>query len=487
MPLFDMDPDTANALVNFGGSMMQAGGQPGASFAGAAGAGVQGMQAGKLQRQQLMAAQMQNQMGQLNLQRAQAMQPMVMNQINGMTQGNGMPGAPGNTGGNGTSGGGSPASGYAAQALMAAYASGNQEQISKAYLSLYEHDPALAGQIKNEQEGNTFFKTPEGGYKKGKDMAGGNNPAPSAGQPRMASAGGSINPPATTAVKSQDLSPEDNTETNVMPNVISRFPKADDGKPIISGYPRLAPPDPSGLPQYKEATTDSGVALKKELQTVDIKANETLSAQASSLQNEQFRLKELTDVYKQVQAGTLTAQNPELANKLVAWGVIKNPADIKDLAGVQNALQSHVLQIIQQIKDTNANMGGQPTRTFGSEINALQEKGEDPGAQPEALWNIIGQARGIVDHHLDMVKGWDTIGGLGNRVADGNTLRPDDYTRKFIQSHDITDYKTKAQKEMGPFKGMMGNNGQRTVVKQFSSPSTGKKKVVYSDGTEEIQ
>lgn len=249
-----------------------------------------------------------------------------------------------------------------------------------------------------------------------------------------------------------------------------------DGKSIIPfvSSARYAP-DPSGMPKYPDAKTETDVNQTKIFQDSDNKANAAITTSASSLQNEQFRLKELAAVYKQVQAGTLTAQNPELINKLVAWGVIKDPSEIKNLAGVQNAMQSHILQIIQQIKDTNANMGGAPTRTFGSEISNLMEKGENAGAQPEALWNIIGQAQGIVSHHLDMVKGWDDIGGLGNRLANGNTLRPEDYARKFIGQHDISDYKAAAQKDMGPFKGMASEVNPQQASANYNNPAAIKK------------
>lgn len=250
----------------------------------------------------------------------------------------------------------------------------------------------------------------------------------------------------------------------------SSKPLAGDGKPFLPNQDKLYTPDPSGTPKYNTENSNTGVNQTKIFQEADNKANEAFTSNAQSLEQEKSRINNLVDVYKQVQAGTLTAQNPELANKLVAYGIIKDPAEIKNIAGVQTAMQNHILQVLQQIKDTNANLGGQPTRTFGSEIQNLMDKGaETSAAQPEALWNILSQAQGIVDHHLDMVNGWSQIGGLGNRQANGFTMRPDDYARNFIQSHKIEDYKTNAQKEMGPFKGMPGNNGES---KTYDSPES---------------
>lgn len=448
------DQDFYDNLKNFGFATMAAASQPAATPLGAIGQGGIGMNQAALQGQQIKSAQLQNQLGVLNLQRAQAMQPMVMNQIKGMTNN-----SSGGAGGMGASGSGSPASVYAQQALMAAMASGNQEQISKAYLSLYEHDPELAGQIKASQESNTLQKTPQGTYitvpvtKQGTVI----QPSSPAGYNSTSSAAGGESPNNQTRVapSAPQSNANDNTPSQpVILNIKNTFPTSSDGRPIIPGRSKLAPADPTGTPTYKTDLTDTGVNQTKLFQEADMKANEALSSQAANLQNERFRLEELAKVYKQVQAGTLTAQNPELATKLIAWGVIKDPKEISNVAQIQNALHSHVLQIIQQIKDTNANMGGAPTRTFGSEIQNLQEKGETPDMQPEALYNIIGQAKGIVDHHMDMVNGWNDIGGLGNRVASGYTLRPDDYARQFIKSHDIQDYKTNALKSMGEFKGM---------------------------------
>lgn len=402
----------------------------GATLGHAASAAFQG--AGNAQDYQ--AKSMQNQMAQLGLDRAKTMQPYFMKQIMG-----------GNTGGMGV-----PTS-EADQKFQMAYnlamMSGKSDDAAKVMQSWAEHNPSLAGQIEAEKNKNTLYKTPQGTYVKGAQINSGGAPQGGGTLPngQLDNQYANNQPDKSLYDVLNTVQPSKKTEAQII---------ASDGKPLLPGHSNLFQPDPTGSPRYQTDNTETGVNQTKLFQESDMKANEAFTANASSLQNEQFRLKELADVYKQVQAGTLTAQNPELANKLIAWGVIQNPAQIKDVAGIQNALQSHALQIIQQIKDTNANLGGAPTRTFGSEIQNLQEKGESPSAQPEALWNIIGQAKGIVDHHLDMVKGWDTIGGLGNRQANGYTLRPDDYARKFISSHDITDYKTKAQTDMGPFAGM---------------------------------
>src|SRR5581483_4925120 len=215
MPLFDMDPETANNLVNFGGAMMANAGQPGASFAGAAGAGVAGMQAGRMQQAELQSKQMQNQMAGLGLQRSQAMQPFFLKQAQQMGQNN-----PNSSGGNSQ---GSAADGLFQQAYTTALMGGDMKGAADVLKSWAEHNPALAGQISTQQANAGIIKDANGnivraGNAVGSGGGGGNNnPAPSAGQLRMATAGGTSNPPATSAVKSDS---GDNTPDNVMPNPI---------------------------------------------------------------------------------------------------------------------------------------------------------------------------------------------------------------------------------------------------------------------------
>lgn len=240
-------------------------------------------------------------------------------------------------------------------------------------------------------------------------------------------------------------------------------PMAADGNPILPNMDQKYKSDPTGTPKFNTENTVTGVEQTKQDIKDAAEGNKAFASMAQSLGQEKARLDNLIEVYKGVQSGTLTAQNPELANKLIALGVIKDPSEIKDVAGIQNATQNHILQVIQQIKDTNANAGGgAPTRTFGSEISQLLENGESAKAQPEALWNVIGQAKGLVDHHLDMLNGWGAIGGLGNRQAAGYTMRPEDYAQQFTLSHNVSAYRDKALKDMGPFKGMAGNTGNST-------------------------
>lgn len=333
-----------------------------------------------------------------------------------------------------------------------------------------------AGPTKLSETKNTPYLTAQNTYEMGSDIVGGNNaaspnspsPAPSpqiTSQP-LPPISGQLKqgtPAGDQAINDVFGGNEGSAPPTAPVNLYSdkQSPKAADGKPLLPDINSIPIPDPSGTPKFKTENTKTGVEQTIQDQKDAAEGNKAFAATAQNLGQENARLDNLINVYKDVQSGTLTAQNPEFFNKMAALGFRDDPKSIKDLAGIQNATQNHILQVIQQIKDTNATAGGgAPTRTFGSEITKLLEDGESSKGQPEALWNVIGQAKGLVDHHLDMVKGWNTVGGLGNRLAGGYTMRPDDYAQQFSLHHNISDYRDAALKKIGPFKGMPGNTGK---------------------------
>lgn len=381
-----------------------------------------GLNAPKYQGEQIA-----NQMSTLGLQRMQAMQPGLISEISGMNSGSNSP-AP-STGGSAAA---SPVDAQFAQAyhlaLTKGYATGDFSEAAKVMQSWAEHNPKLAGAVKSEQEAQTPQKMPDGTFKLGAGLF------------------GSQAAPAVSS--STATAPADSSSTMEMPTAM-------DGKPLLPGVKSVGI-DQSGTPKYNTDNTETGVNQTKLFQAADDKANDEMTTNLSNVSKEQYRLKQLSDVYKQTQSGTLLAQNPDVANQLVAWGVIKDPAQIHDLALVQKGIANQAIQIIQMTKDANANIGAAPARLFGSEITNMQKKAENLGSQPEANYEVLTDAMGLANHMSDMAKGWDSIGGLGNRAANGYTLRPSVYTRQFIESHDIQDYKEKAKKDLGPFKGMAG-------------------------------
>lgn len=391
------------------------------------------------------------QMQQLALQKQQAIQPLQiasMQQAYGQNpqgSGSGSPSASSPTQGAGQT---STSDQQFSQAYRLALMSGDMKTAANVLQSWAEHNPQLAGQIKASQEQNTYQKTPQGTFV----------------MPNGAGSDQSVQNPQTPTVSPLQTNPNNSQLL------------ASDGKPIVPNVQNIShfKPDPSGIPAYNGIpNTETGVALQKGLQDEDLKANSEMTSNLSSLQKEQYRLQQMANVYQQTQSGTLLAQNPDTAKQLVAWGVISNPSQIHDLSMVQKGLANQAIQIIQQTKDANANLGGSPTRLFGSEISNMQQKAENPSATPEANYEVITDAMGLANHSADMAKGWDTIGGLGNRLANGSTLRPADYARQFIETHDPQDYKTAAMRSLGKFKGMApstssnqnGSDGTKNYVR----------------------
>jgi len=234
-----------------------------------------------------------------------------------------------------------------------------------------------------------------------------------------------------------------------------KVPMAADGKPLLPGMSNLFKPDTTMTPFFGNPKTDTDVNMVKQNQKDVADGDKEFTTLANSFNNEGTRLNNLIDLFKQTQSGTAMAQFPELVNRAVAMGVVKDPKTIKTLSDLQTANQNFILDVIGQIKDTNANVGGgAAARTFGSEINELLENGQSVKNQPEALWNVISQAKGLVDQHTDMLNGWQQIGGRGNRVAGGQTMLPDEYAQKFLLAHPSTAYIKNAQAQIGQFKGM---------------------------------
>lgn len=452
MGMFD-DPNTMallGAAQGFGNASLPS--RMPVPFGYVLGQGLGGAAQGAQQAQAYQSANMQNQMQKLALQKQQTLQPLQLQMMMGMLGQN-----PG--GQNTPSPGQSPMSGAAPLGMpgsqgydqlrdqmiqagrMKMGLTGDPTELEKAYQAAFENDPLLAGAKTSAQQAQTIFKTPQGTYAKGGDIT---------SQPSGAYQGAAgalpVDKNEIPSINASELQPPEKNN--------SMLPKAGDGKPLLSSMTNMFKPDPNGMPKYQTPNTESGVKLQNDMQSEDVKADGEMTSNLSSLSKEQYRLNQLAKVYQQTQSGTLLAQNPDTANQLMAWGVIKDPSQIHDLAMIQKGVANQAIQIIQQIKDANANMGSAPSRLFGSEISNLQDKAENAGSRPEANYEVITDAMGLANHASDMAKGWDSIGGLGNRIQNGNTMRPSVFARKFIEEHDPQSYKDQAMKTVGPFKGM---------------------------------
>jgi hypothetical protein len=267
----------------------------------------------------------------------------------------------------------------------------------------------------------------------------------------------------------QPGAPNSNTSENTLESsntAVQPLPNAKDGKPILPGI-TSAPINKARVPNYNFPDTETGVHDRNTWFDEDTKANQAMGANLDSVQTEKFRIQQLANIYKDVQAGTLTAQNPDFFNRLQAIGIDASPDKMKDLGNIQAAMQNHIFQILSQYKDVNTNGESSPSRLFSGVINTLMEEGENPGKQPQSLFKVLAQAQALTDRKIDMVQSWNGAGGLGNRLIDNKyTMRPDDFQQLFETSHDLDTYEKAAEKEIGPLKGMPGNteNGRINII-----------------------
>lgn len=465
MGIFDnLDPDTM-ALMSAAGAMATPATRVPVPLGYSIGQAISAIPQGVRASQELKQGGMANQMGALNLQKAQAMQPMILNQIKGMTGGGSPMGVPG---GGGDAGGAGTSDALFSQALMSAYMSGDMGKAATVLQSWAEHNPALAGQIKASQERNTPQKMADDTYQ----LGGGAFGSPAAGMLTPQPGGA---PPAPQTVNGRPQAPENmdellNQQTQspgnapAAPSTPANIPMASDGKPLVPGMTNLFKPDPTETPFFGNPKTKNAVDLVNQNQKDLSEGDKEFTTLANSFNNEGTRLNNLIDIFKQTQSGTAMAHFPELLNKAVSLGIVKDPSTVKNLSDLQTANQNFILDVIGQIKDTNANLGGSTAaRTFGSEINELLEHGQSVKDQPQALWNILSQAKGLVDQHTDMLNGWQAIGGRGNRAAGGHTMLPNDYSQAYLLAHPSKAFIKNAQDSMGTFKGMPGNGGASPI------------------------
>jgi hypothetical protein len=240
----------------------------------------------------------------------------------------------------------------------------------------------------------------------------------------------------------------------------SDVPMAKDGKPFISGVTSDSKEVGAG-PKYNTDNTKYGVETSGAMRDADIKAYDNMGAQATNANQMQGRLGYMEDALKSGNAGGLISQYPELANKLVAAGVITDKGEIKNVAAFQTYESAQVQEVMGQIKSAGA--GSAQNRILAQEFNALSEKMGNPSQRPEAIHEIMAMTQGFADWNKDMAEGYHTHGGLDNRLANKSTLRPTDYQIGFAKDHPVYDYIKMARKDIGPFKGMAGNNGENRI------------------------
>lgn len=265
------------------------------------------------------------------------------------------------------------------------------------------------------------------------------------------STGTILNPRGTTTPLTPDEL-EKERQNGTPPNPLI----AADGKPILPNLDKIPPADSSGTPKYNTVNKTTGVNQTKVFQESDDKANDSAATNRNSLTKEGAIIDGIIKELGNVKSGTTLAQYPDAVNRLVGAGLITgdNAKKLSDIQAIRTFLMKDA---ILQLRDQNANLEGNPSRIMQAELSANLEHGLSTNMQPEALYKVLTQAKGMVNYNKNMIDNYQAIGGLGNRVAGGYTKRPMDFFQQWQASHDPADYIANAEKETPPFKGMPGN------------------------------
>jgi len=190
-------------------------------------------------------------------------------------------------------------------------------------------------------------------------------------------------------------------------NAQNMIPNASDGKPYINTDKYYAP-DNTGMASFHYENTNIGVADAIGKNEILRKENSNLSQSIQGFINEANQIDNLSSMLQLEKSEDILSNNPNIIAKMIEYGIISSP------------------EIFVKLK-------------------------------PEELHRILGRAKGYIDYNLDMAKGWEAIGGTGNRLAGGYTMPLSDYVQKFSNAHDINDYKANAEKNMPAFAGMTEN------------------------------
>jgi hypothetical protein len=327
-----------------------------------------------------------------------------------------------------------------------------------------------AGPMKAAETANTPYITPQGTYQMGSQI---NNSKPTPAQ----NLGAAMMPPAqktpapmnqTNAEKMTSLFGGQELGTppieapaqpvNLSAPTSADAPLAAGGKPLIADMSNFTKAEGAG-PKYATENTKQGVELASKFADSDIKAYEAMGTQASNVEQMKGRLDFMADAMKSGNAGNIISQYPDFANKLIASGIITDKGSINDVAAFQAYEGAQVQEALNQIK-----AAAPDNRIMQTEFNKISEKLGDPSQRPEAIHEIMSMTKGFANWTKDMVGSYNDIGGLDNRrKTSGTTLRPLEHQLQFEKSHDVYDYIKAARKDIGPFNGMAGNNGENRI------------------------
>ncbi|HJZ20983.1 MAG TPA: hypothetical protein VJ226_08500 [Bradyrhizobium sp.] len=176
------------------------------------------------------------------------------------------------------------------------------------------------------------------------------------------------------------------------------------------------------------------------------------------------RLNTIADVFKTMQTGYGAEQKAQVAALLKSIGVSLPENILGDPAKVQTAIHENYVETLQQLKATTP-------RFTQMEFRALSENKEHPDLQPEANLRMLSEDIAQLRQARDLPQ--DFVAAQQHGWRD-----PQQFEQAWLRANPLKGYVDKVKKEIGPLKGMEGNEATTRPAApangSWTDPKTGK-------------
>ena len=188
------------------------------------------------------------------------------------------------------------------------------------------------------------------------------------------------------------------------------------------------------------------------------------SSQAS--QQAEQRLNSIASAFKQIQTGEWTTDKAHFAAMLKSAGLDPTKFNLDDPAAAQTALHENYVETLQQLKASTP-------RFTQMEFKALSENKEHPNLQPSANLQMLSEDIAQLRQSRDIPRDFAIAQQHGWRD-------PQSFEQAWLRQNPLKGYVDQARAEIGPLKGMPGNEpgaaGPKAAAANgsWTDPKTGK-------------
>lgn len=202
----------------------------------------------------------------------------------------------------------------------------------------------------------------------------------------------------------------------------------------------------------------------------DLTTDKTWSDSIPGLQESEQRLKTMTQAFKLTETGAYASNKAELLAALKGIG-INIPKEKQDsISNIQLGLHEQGIDVLQELKQIVQGAGG---RILNSEFQNMKQFFTGPNIQPGANQQMLSEALGINHAHQKFVGDWTKAGGMNNALNNGKPMRTTDFQSNWYQNNKIADFVEQAKKDIGPLAGMTGNAAGNSGATHVWTPESG--------------